>query len=131
MADDNRAEVNNNKNPENSRKNELNAIAERQSKQQIFKAIADELDVNKKEVADIFKALSKLIHQHMVPDGSGEFRIPEIGIKVRRVKKPATKPREILSPITGQTVYVEAKPERYELKATILKPLKELIFSEN
>ena len=56
--------------------------------------------------------------------GSGEFTVPVLGIKVRRVKKKATKPRKMISPLTGQEALVPGKPLRMAIKLTALKPLK-------
>lgn len=47
-----------------------------------------------------------------------------VGIKVRRIKKKATKPRTMVSPLTGQEVVIAGKPSRLAVKLTALKPLK-------
>jgi hypothetical protein len=61
----------------------------------------------------------------MSKKGSGEFTIPDSGVKIRRMKKPATKARKMISPFTGQEITVKAKPARNVIKVTALKGLKE------
>ena len=60
----------------------VRAIAEKQTKQQIVSDIADETGLSKKEVSAVFAALGTKITQHMKPRGSGDFTIPDTGIKV-------------------------------------------------
>ena len=103
----------------------VRAIAEKQTKQQIITDIADETGVSKKEVAAVFAALGNKIVQHMKPRGSGDFTIPDTGIKVRRVVKPKTKARMGRNPFTGEEIKIPAKPARKVIRLSALKALKE------
>ncbi len=105
----------------------VRAIAEKQTKQQIITDIADETGVSKKEVAAVFAALGNKIVQHMKPRGSGDFTIPDTGIKVRRVVKPKTKARMGRNPFTGEEIKIPAKPARKVIRLSALKALKEAL----
>ena len=51
------------------------------------------------------------------------FIIPEVGIKVTRIVKPATKPHKGFNPKTRESITVEGKPRRIVLKAIPMKRL--------
>ena len=59
--------------------------------------------------------------------GSGEFKIPYMGIKVNRKEKPATKKRMGRNPATGEEMEIAAKPKRQVVKAMPLKAIKDLL----
>jgi nucleoid DNA-binding protein len=105
----------------------LKAITAKQTKVQIVTAIADETGVAKRDVQTVFKCLSETARRHLMKRGSGEFSIPELGVKLRRVTRPATKARQGRNPLTGETITIKAKPARQAIKATALKSLKELL----
>jgi len=105
----------------------VRAIADKQTKQQIIADIAEDTGLSKKEVASVFAALGSKILQHMKPRGSGDFSIPDTGIKVRRVVKPRTKPRMGRNPFTGQEIKIPAKPARKVIRLSALKALKEML----
>ena len=76
---------------------------------------------------EVFNQLNILIEGHLRKRGSGEITIPKTGIKLRRIKKKATKARVMFSPLTGQEVKLNAKPARLSVKLTALKFLKEVV----
>ncbi|OQX45818.1 MAG: DNA-binding protein, partial [Candidatus Sedimenticola endophacoides] len=69
------------------------SIAAKQTKLQIIQAIAEETGLTRKQVGEVFSSLGTLVQRHIQRRGSGEFAIPETGVKIRRVKKPARKAR--------------------------------------
>ncbi|SCZ52080.1 HU family DNA-binding protein [Thiohalomonas denitrificans] len=103
------------------------AIPTKQTKTQIINSIAEDTGLTKKDVAAVFGSLSNLIEGHMKKRGSGEFTIPDSGVKIRRIKKPATKSRKMLSPFTGEEITVKAKPARNVIKVAPLKALKDAV----
>ncbi len=103
---------------------------ERQTRTEILRTIADNTGLPKVQIEAVFSALTDLLHSHMRKKGSGEFTIPMVGIKARRVKKKATKSRKMVSPLTGQEVVIAGKPARLAVKLSVLKPLK-LAVTEN
>jgi nucleoid DNA-binding protein len=105
----------------------LKAIPTKQTKNQIFTAIAEDTGLNRKQVAEVFTSLNKLITQHVQNRGSGEFTIPDVGVKIRRVKKPRTKARMGRNPATGEAIQIAAKPATTVVKVSALKALKDKI----
>jgi nucleoid DNA-binding protein len=103
------------------------AIAGKQTKTQIITAIAEQTGLSKKNVGDVFAALGEMVEGHMKKRGSGEFTIPETGVKIRRVKKPARKARMGRNPATGEPMKIAAKPAQTVVKVTALKALKDTI----
>ncbi len=105
----------------------LKAITTRQTKTQIIHHIAEEVGLTKKQIADVFNSLGSLIKRHMQRRGSGEIAIPETGVKIRRVKKPARKARMGRNPATGEAIKIPAKPATTVVKVTALKALKDTL----
>lgn len=100
---------------------------DRQTRVEILQAIAEQTNLSRSQVELIFDALNKIIESHMKKRGSGELTIPKTGIKIRRIKKKASKERNMVSPLTGQAVTIAAKPARYVVKLSALKVLKDLV----
>jgi len=105
----------------------LKSIGTRQTKSQIIQEISDNTGLSKKDVASVFGSLGELVQRHMQKRGSGEFQVPDTGIKVRRVKKPARKSRMGRNPATGEEIKIAAKPAHTVVKVFALKALKETI----
>src|SRR5690606_16243821 len=100
------------------------AITAKQTKSEVFNEIAQITQMDRKEVKTIFAAIRNIVERHVMPKGSGEVTIPELGIKVRRVVKKATKARMGRNPFTGEEIKIPAKPARKSVKVTALKTLK-------
>ena len=103
------------------------SITTKQTKTQIIQAIAEDTGLSRKQVGDLFSSLSALIKRHMQRRGSGEFSIPETGVKIRRVKKPARKSRMGRNPATGESIKIAAKPASTVIKVAALKALKDTL----
>lgn len=97
---------------------------EKQTRIEILRTLSDNTGLSKSQIETVFSSLTELIVSHMRKRGSGEFTIPMTGIKVRRVKKKASKPRTMVSPLTGQEVEIAGKPARHAIKISALKVLK-------
>lgn len=110
----------------------LKVIKTKPTKTQVFKTITENLafdgiEVSQKMVAEVFKVLKEQVNACMKKGGCGEFIVPELGVKIRRIKKKATKARMGRNPMTGEEVKIAAKPARTVVKVTALKALKESI----
>jgi nucleoid DNA-binding protein len=103
------------------------SIGTRQTKTQIIQEITESTGLAKKDVAAVFASLGQLIQRHMQKRGSGEFQIPDTGVKIRRVKKPARKARMGRNPATGEEIKIAAKPAHTVVKVLALKALKDTI----
>jgi nucleoid DNA-binding protein len=97
---------------------------DKQTRLDIFRAIATETGLRKSQVESVFKTTTQLIHAHLKKRGSGEFIIPMTGVKIKRIRKKPTKAREMVSPLTNQKVLVKAKPSRAAVKIVALQSLK-------
>lgn len=95
------------------------------SKSQIISTISEHTLLKRKEVADVFDGIIKLIELHLKKGGPGEFNLPGV-LKCRVVRKPATKARKGVNPFTGEEMMFKAKPARNVVKIRPLKKLKEI-----
>ena len=105
----------------------LKSISTKQTKAQIISAIAEDTGLTKKEVASVFTNLAELVQRHMQARGSGEFAIPDVGVKIKRVIKPARKARMGRNPFTGEEVKIAAKPKSKAVRCTTLAALKKTV----
>ncbi|MCC7293376.1 MAG: HU family DNA-binding protein [Phycisphaerales bacterium] len=96
------------------------------SKSDVYTSLADAGGITKKQVAAIFDAMSGLIKKDLGKSGPGQFVIPGL-LKVRVVRKPATKARQGVNPFTGESMMFKAKPARNVVKATAMKALKDMV----
>lgn len=103
------------------------AIPSRQNKGEIIAAVAAETGLTQREVASVFTALGDLVERHMKRRGSGEFTIPETGVRIRRVRRPPRKARAGRNPATGEPIRIPAKPASVDVKLGALKFLKEAV----
>jgi len=105
----------------------IKAIGTKQTKTQVIASISESTGLTKRQVASVFSELGDLITGHMKRRGSGEFTIPDTGVKVRKVKKPARKSRMGRNPATGEPMKIAAKPASTVVRVTALKALKDTI----
>ena len=110
-------------------KDKARAIKERQSRAEIFQTIAANTGIKRIDVEAVFDEMAKLVKSHLAKKGSGEIIIPKLGLKIRKVRRKATKERTMVSPLTGTEVVIPSKPARDDVKLVVLKPLKEAVTS--
>jgi len=103
------------------------AIGTKQTKAQIVSALAETTGLTKKQASSVLDSMAGLAQRHLMKGGSGEFTVPALGIKLRRVIKPARPAREGTNPFTGQKMMFKAKPASTSVRATALKALKDAI----
>lgn len=96
------------------------------TKTEILTHIADETGLTRKEVGTVLDSLSGLIEKNIKPRSAGAFNLPGL-LKIKVVKKPATKARKGTNPFTGEEMTFAAKPARRAVKVTALKGLKDMI----
>lgn len=100
-------------------------ITEKLTKTQITNEIAENTGLAKKQVNDVLESLSSVIERHLHKKGAGEFVLPGL-LKIKTVKKPATKARKGINPFTGEETTFKAKPASIAVKAQPLKKLKDM-----
>jgi nucleoid DNA-binding protein len=94
------------------------------TKGQVLGAIAECLEVPRKQVAQVFDAVSAMIVQDL--EKVGVFTLPGLA-KIMLVKKPATKERQGINPFTGEPTVFKAKPARKVVKIRALSGLKKAV----
>ncbi len=105
--------------PDNGSAAALKAIKTKQTKTEILLALAEQTGLNRTQVKAVLASLGALAKRHVMKRGSGEFALPELGVKLHRVQRKA---RTARNPMTGQIIRVPAKAV---VKASVLKSLKE------
>ena len=97
------------------------------TKSEIYTSIAEDTGLTKKDVAAVFDSLQGQIKKSLAGrNGSGLFTLPGL-LKMRVVKKPATKAREGVNPFTGEKMMFKAKPASKTVKVAALKGLKDMV----
>ena len=101
------------------------AIKDPLTKTQLLANIAEETGLSRKEVAAVMDSLSGTISRHLQKRGAGQFTMPGL-LKIKTVKKPATRARKGTNPFTGEETMFKAKPARTIVKVQPLKGLKDM-----
>ena len=96
------------------------------TKSEIYSSIASDTGLTKKDVAAVFDSLSTQIKKSLGSRGPGLFTLPGL-LKMRTVKKPATKARKGVNPFTGEEMMFKAKPASKTVKVSALKGLKDMV----
>jgi nucleoid DNA-binding protein len=102
------------------------ARAKGATKGEIYGHIAEKSGVAKKDVAKVFEGLGDLIGKELGKKGPGIFTVPGL-LKLKVVRKPATKAKQGINPFTKEPMLIKAKPARNVIKALPLKSLKEMV----
>ncbi|MEM7254776.1 MAG: HU family DNA-binding protein [Pseudomonadota bacterium] len=102
------------------------AVKEPFTKTQLLSTLADNTGLTKREVAAVLEELQVVIERHVKKRAAGTFTLPGV-LKIKTVRKPATKSRKMISPFTGEEITVAAKPARTMVKVQPLKALKEMV----
>ncbi|MBN4079119.1 HU family DNA-binding protein [Beggiatoa alba] len=103
----------------------IKAIKETMTKTALYADIAETTELSKKDVAKVFEALSNVINGHIKKNAVGIFTLPGL-LKVKTVRKPATKKRKGINPFTGEETIFKAKPARTVVKVLPLKKMKDM-----
>lgn len=96
------------------------------TKSEIYASLAEKNELSRKQVSGVFEALAGLIAGNLGKKGPGIFTVPGL-LKLKVVRKPATKEREGINPFTGEKTIFKAKPARNVVKAVPLKNLKAMV----
>lgn len=96
------------------------------SKSDILNVIASETTLNRKQVSAVLDSLTGIIGKCIGSKGPGTFSLPGL-LKVKVIKKPATKARKGINPFTKEEVMFKAKPARKVVKVLPLKGMKDMV----
>lgn len=95
------------------------------SKSDLFGGLAEVTELSRKQVSAVFDGLAEMIKQDL-KKGPGVFAVPGL-MRIKVVRKPATKAREGVNPFTGEKMMYKAKPARNVVKVQPLKALKAMV----
>jgi nucleoid DNA-binding protein len=107
-------------------KRSTSAISKPFTKTEIVGAVADHVNLAKKEVVQVLESLLSLMTRHLKKGAAEVFVLPGI-LKMQVVHKPARKAREGINPFTGERTTFKAKPASRTIKIKALKKLKDEI----
>jgi nucleoid DNA-binding protein len=94
------------------------------TKSDILNQIAKETELSRKQISGVFDSLHAQIKKSL--RSHGIFTLPGL-LKLKVVKKPATKAREGVNPFTGEKMQFKAKPASKKVRAMPLKNLKSFV----
>ena len=104
----------------------LPAIKTKMTKTQILNELSEKTELSRKEVGSVLEELEILIERHIKKRGAGEFTLPGL-LKIKSVKRPATKKRLGRNPATGEEIWIGPKPASIRARVTALKKLKMMV----
>ncbi len=96
------------------------------TKSEVLTQISKDTALSRKQVSSVFDSLSGVIKKSL--RGNGLFTMPGL-MKLKVVKKPATKQREGVNPFTGEKMTFKAKPASKKVRVLPLKSLKAMVNS--
>jgi nucleoid DNA-binding protein len=102
------------------------AAVKARTKSEIYRELSEKTGLTRKQVVSVFDEMSGLLKKDLGRRGPGTFTVPGL-LKVRVVRKPATKARKGTNPFTGEEMMFKAKPARNVVKASPLKALKDMV----
>jgi len=102
----------------------MKAPAKVPTKSEIMNMITANTGLSRKQVGSVFDSLNELIGLSLKKHGL--FSLPGV-MKMKVVKKPATKARKGINPFTGEQTVFKAKPARKVVKIQALKALKDKV----
>lgn len=88
--------------------------------------IAEQTGLTKKQVTSVFDQLKSIMEGHVKKGSAQVFTLPGL-LKVKVIRKPATKARKGINPFTGEETVFKAKPARNVVKVQPLKGLKDMV----
>ncbi len=102
------------------------AVKKPTTKAETYTYIADKTGLTKKDVSAVFDSLNTLIRRDIRRTGPGVYTMPGL-MKIKVVRKPATRSRKGVNPFTGEEMVFKAKPARNVVKVLPLKGLKDMV----
>jgi len=104
----------------------MTAVKKPMTKSAIINEIAQNTELNKKQVSSVLDELAILVERHIKKRAPGQFTLPGL-MKIEVKKKPATKARKGINPFTREETMFKAKPARKVVKIKPLKKVKDMV----
>jgi nucleoid DNA-binding protein len=114
------------KKKETVKKATVKGVSSPMSKSALFGSFAETTGMKRKDIVNVFDALTAQINGHVKKGAAGIFTLPGL-LKIKVINKPATKARKGINPFTGEPAVFKAKPARRVVKVLPLKALKEMV----
>ncbi len=108
-----------------TKKATVKAVKKPTTKSETLTFIAEKTELTKKDVGAVFEQLAVLMKRDL-KRGPGVYTVPGL-MKVKVVRKPATRARKGVNPFTGEEMMFKAKPARNIVKVLPLKGLKDMV----
>jgi len=96
------------------------------TKANLYTTLAENTDLSRKQIAEVFEALGAVIETDLSRRGPGVVNIAGL-MKLSVQRKPATAARPGKNPFTGEDTIFKAKPARNVVKVRPLKTLKDMV----
>src|SRR5262245_17196756 len=94
------------------------------TKSDVVAQICEDAELSRKQVAAVFESLNGIIKKSL--RGHGTFTLPGL-LKMKVVRKPATKARQGINPFTKEKMMFKAKPASKKVRLLPLKSLKAFV----
>ena len=94
------------------------------TKSEVFGTISKDTGLSRQEITAVFDSLNSCIRSSLRRNGL--FTLPGL-LKLKVIKKPATKARKGVNPFTGQEMMFQAKPASKRVRVSPLKALKTMV----
>ena len=94
------------------------------SKSDVVAQICGDAELSRKQVNAVFESLNGIIKKSL--RSNGMFTLPGL-LKMKVVKKPATKARQGINPFTKEKMMFKAKPASKKVRVLPLKSLKAFV----
>ena len=94
------------------------------TKSEILATISRDTELSRKQVSSVFDSLTGIIRKSL--RSHGIVTLPGL-LKLKVVKRPATKAREGVNPFTKEKMMFKAKPATKKVRALPLKSLKGMV----
>ncbi|MCI0652700.1 MAG: HU family DNA-binding protein [Planctomycetes bacterium] len=104
----------------------IEEVTKPRSKSQVIGTLAEVTGLGRKDVSALFGNIATMIGKDLGRRGPGVFTVPGL-LKVKVVRKPATKARVGTNPFTGEQMTFKAKPARNVVRIRPMKALKDMV----
>jgi DNA-binding protein HU-beta len=94
------------------------------TKSEVLNQISKDTGLSRTEVSAVLDSLNICIRKSL--RANGVFTLPGL-LKLKVIKKPATKARKGVNPFTGEEMMFKAKPASKRVRVSPLKALKEMV----
>ncbi|MBN1238857.1 MAG: HU family DNA-binding protein [Gammaproteobacteria bacterium] len=94
------------------------------TKSEVLAQISKDTGLSRKDVNAVFDSLNGIMRKSL--RAHGLFTLPGL-MKLKVVKKPATKAREGVNPFTGEKMTFKAKPASKKVRVLPLKSVKDMV----